>query len=111
MKTSPFLLLLAGFAVWSAAFLVLYAVQATGCHLGWHRIDIGPTSALRWLLIIILLLVLALLAGLLWLTRTARNRLRSAETAPLMQIAMSLQAAAFVATVITYGGVSWLMLC
>jgi len=28
-----------------------------------------------------------------------------------MQIAMSLQAAAFVATVITYGGVSWLMLC
>jgi len=49
-------LLLAGFSVWSAGFVLLYALQALGCAYGWawHR----P------ILVVAYVLVQALLAGL-----------------------------------------------
>lgn len=34
----------AGFIVWSIAFVALYAVQALGCEWGWHLRDVGPVS-------------------------------------------------------------------
>ena len=34
----------AGFVVWSIAFVALYAVQALGCEWGWHLRDVGPVS-------------------------------------------------------------------
>jgi ABC-type xylose transport system permease subunit len=111
MKAPSFALLLAGFVVWSGAFLLLYAVQATGCHLGWHEIQIGPSSALRLLLVSLFLLVLTLMGWLVWYTRAQRNRLEAEEFKSLLQIASLLQLAALVATLINYGGVLWLTLC
>lgn len=108
---SPFLLMLAGFVMWSAAFLLLYATQATGCHLGWHQITVGPTSGLRLLLLAIFVIVLALMGRLFWSTKAALNQPQQDESRSLIQIAVMLQFAAVVATLITYAGVSWLMLC
>lgn len=53
------ILLIAGFTLWSVAFVVLYALQALGCHFqwgAWHR----P------LLIIVYLVFLIPLAWLAW---------------------------------------------
>ena len=57
MKAPVFVLLLTGFVIWAGAFLLLYAAQATGCHLGWHRIEFGPISGLRLLLAVMLVVV------------------------------------------------------
>ncbi len=111
MKVSPFVLLLIGFVVWSAAFLMLYGAQATGCHLGWHRIDVGPISALRLLLVAMLLGTLALIGGLHRIATKGLPEPQTEEETGLRKIGGMLQAAALVATLITYGGVLWLTLC
>ena len=111
MKVSPFVLLLTGFVIWSGAFLLLYGMQATGCHFGWHQIDVGPTSALRLLLATILVLVLLLIGGLHWYAKRVLGEPQTDEAKLLLKIAGMLQAAALVSTLITYGGVMWLTLC
>lgn len=111
MKVSPFALVLTGFVIWSGAFLLLYGVQATGCHLGWHQVDVGPTSALRLLLGFMLVAILALIGGLHWITTRALTEPQTDEVRLLHKIAGMLHAAALVATLITYGGVMWLTLC
>lgn len=110
MPRPPFTLILTGFIIWSAAFLVLYGTQATGCRLGWHEVEIGPASALRWLLATMVVLVLALLVGLF---RSARIGGGSDMDAPdtLRQIVSAVHLAAIVSTFITYSGVFWLTLC
>jgi hypothetical protein len=111
MKAPTFALLLTGFVTWSGAFLLLYGAQATGCRLGWHEIIIGPTSALRLLLAAMLVGTLALIGGLHWYARRTLDPPKTDEAEMLIKIAGMLQAAALVATFITYGGVFWLTLC
>lgn len=51
---SPSLLLLvAGFGIWSSAFVSLYAANAIGCSFGWQNMDIGPISQNRLVLIVL----------------------------------------------------------
>lgn len=111
MKISPFLLLLTGFVIWSGAFLGLYGAQATGCHLGWHQVEIGPISALRLLLAVMLVATVLLIAGLHVIAARSLGEPQSENARLLIKIGGMLQAAALVATVITYGGVMWLTLC
>lgn len=111
MKLSPFVLLLTGFVIWSGAFLLLYGVQATGCHLGWHQLDVGPTSALRLVLAFMLIVTLGLIGGLHWYATRELTEPQTDEARLLHKIAGMLHVAALVATVITYGGVMWLTLC
>ncbi|MFN7125916.1 MAG: hypothetical protein ACK4M8_08530 [Allorhizobium sp.] len=111
MKAPAFVLLLTGFVIWAGAFLLLYAAQATGCHLGWHRIEVGPISGLRLILAAMLVLVLALIGGLHWYGQRALGEPQTDEAKLLMKIGGMLQAAALVSTLITYGGVLWLTLC
>ncbi|MGP9822811.1 hypothetical protein ACTZWW_22520 [Salinarimonas sp. NSM] len=56
--------LVAGFLVWSSAFLVLYGLHALGCAWGWEARAVGPTSALRLVLVLAWALHVALLAAL-----------------------------------------------
>ncbi|MBC2773657.1 hypothetical protein H6M51_12350 [Rhizobium sp. AQ_MP] len=111
MKVSPFVLLLTGFVIWSGAFLLLYGVQATGCHLGWHRLDVGPISALRLLLAVMLAATVGLIGGLHWYATRELTEPETDEARLLRTIAGMLQVAAMVATVITFFGVMWLTLC
>lgn len=111
MKAPTFPLLLTGFVIWSGAFLLLYGAQATGCHLGWHEMKIGPTSALRLLLAAMLVATLALIGGLHLYAKKTLEEPVTDEAKLLRKIAAMLQVAALVATLITYGGVFWLTLC
>lgn len=74
-RNQALLFMVLGFAVWAAAFSILYGVQGAGCELGWHRKPIGPLSLLRILLILICLLHLSILAWVFW-----RCRLGVADT-------------------------------
>lgn len=110
MRFSPFILILAGFIVWAAAFLLLYGLQATGCRLGWDQVALGPTSGLRWLLGAIVVSALALLSWLYWFgRRTLPMKAMSSDILP--QIATAAHVAAIVSTLVTYSGVFWLTLC
>lgn len=43
-KPGKLLLLVAGFLLWSSAFVVLYGLQGLGCRLGWDAVGLGPVS-------------------------------------------------------------------
>jgi hypothetical protein len=45
------LLLVAGFVIWSSAFVVLYGLNGLGCEAGWHQRGVGPVSLLRAVLL------------------------------------------------------------
>ncbi|THV20207.1 hypothetical protein [Peteryoungia ipomoeae] len=111
MKAPSFTFLLSGFLVWSVGFLLLYGVQATGCHLGWHEVPIGPISALRLILLALLAAMLALIGALVWHATKARRTAQSENIGILADIARLLQIAALASTVLVYAGVAWLTLC
>ncbi|MFD2238327.1 hypothetical protein [Aureimonas populi] len=57
-------LLLAGFILWSAAFVGLYTLLSFGCAYGWEEVALGPVTLQRAALVGAWLLSLAALAAL-----------------------------------------------
>jgi hypothetical protein len=96
-RTRLFAFMALGFGIWSLAFAVLYAVQATGCAFGWHTLAVGPVSLLRMLLIAIWVAHLAALAWLYVVCRQAAGG--AALDRFLARAAAALTAAAIAATV------------
>jgi len=97
-------LLLAGWVVWAAGFLLLYAVQATGCRMGWHEEALGPVSALR----IALIGVAAIVACAIVLVWKRAERVR--DRSPLGRIVRLANGAAALAA-LCFAGVLWLSPC
>ena len=64
LRLPSLILLVAGFVIWSSAFVALYGALSVGCAFGWDAVLFGPVSALRALLIALWLLHLAMLAML-----------------------------------------------
>ncbi|MBR0556905.1 hypothetical protein J5J10_14550 [Ciceribacter sp. L1K23] len=104
MTRNPFIALLAGFVVWSAAFLFLYGLQATGCHLGWHTVDFGGISLLRVLLLVSLIATIGTLLVI-------RLRLRPAGETGLLARIVNLANLAAVISTFCFVGVAWLTMC
>lgn len=90
-------LLIAGFVVWSAAFLGIYAVQATGCAMG-----VDPV-VLRWALIALTVAAILVCLGIAGVSLRWRGVLRIS--------AICASVAALVATALTFTGVLWMQLC
>jgi hypothetical protein len=111
MRTFPFVGLLAGFTLWSGAFLLLYAAQATGCKLGWQDIPLGPASLHRVVLSAILLSALALfyLIAKRWLQPT--KDASDDDRQHLLRISARVHMAAAASTLATFAGIFWLSLC
>jgi hypothetical protein len=100
-RNQAFVFMALGFAIWTLAFSLLYAVQATGCELGWHRQSVGPLSLLRGLLII---LWVAHMAALAWLFLFCQRALatvpaRATSNVFLWRASAALTVTAMVATV------------
>lgn len=111
MRTFSLVGLLAGFTLWSGAFLVLYAAQANGCKLGWQEVPLGPTSLLRIVLSAILLSALALFYQMekRWLRPT--EEASDDERQHLLSISARVHLAATASTLVTFAGIFWLSLC
>lgn len=96
-------LVLAGWIVWAAGFLLLYALQATGCRMEWHEQAIGPVSALR-LALAGAAAVLAVILIVLWKKAGRRDRSALGRIARLANGAAALGALCF-------AGVLWFSPC
>lgn len=87
--------LLVGFAIWGAAFNVLYALQHLGCHFGWapatHRIALIAGFAIA----------VAILGGALAL-QISLMRNRGPEATPMDRIGVGATLAALAATTINF---------
>lgn len=96
------LLGIAGFIVWSSAFVALYALQGLGCALRWDALQTLGTNRLTLMLGALWLLHLALLAALGWFSlRRWRPRPQQFQSVDNFLAAMTCLcvASALVATV------------
>ncbi|MFP3943103.1 MAG: hypothetical protein ACLFWF_04385 [Alphaproteobacteria bacterium] len=90
--------LVAGFLLWSSAFLMSYGAHALGCEYGWDRLSLGPVSALRLVLIGILLVHAAAFFILLALIRRLGRQSVYGGEGLIGRLSFRLAAAALLAT-------------
>lgn len=109
----PLALLLAGFVLWSLAFVVLYGMQATGCRLGWDSVALmGWISVQRAVLVLVFLGFLAAHFGLYLALRGQRQRVGEDTSGNFSRKAgAQLALAALGAAVFCFAGVFWLSAC
>lgn len=112
-RGGPFTLLLAGFVLWSIAFIVLYGMQATGCSLGWQAVEIAGSLTLQRLVLVVLFVAfLAAHLVLYRMLRTPRRRKADGNASGFAGDAgQTLALAAFGASVFCFSGVLWLTAC
>jgi hypothetical protein len=91
------LLLVAGFVLWSSAFVVLYGIQALGCHLGWDDISLGPVTLNRTALLAVWVVHLCLI-GLL-AAALARRRASAGDLPFIERAGLALTFCALAATI------------
>jgi hypothetical protein len=104
----PMAMLLAGFVLWSIAFVVLYGAQATGCRLGWQTIEIvGPVTLQRMVLVALFLGAVALHVLLYLLLRRASAPEGDSTHAFSRDAGGLLAAAALGAALLTVAGGLW----
>ncbi|WP_158044781.1 hypothetical protein [Skermanella pratensis] len=98
-RSGKLLLLVAGFLLWSSAFVVLYGLQGLGCRLGWEDMDLGPVSLNRGAL----LAAWVLHVGLIGVMAAIQARRRSADRgdAFIDRAGLALTFCALVATIWT----------
>lgn len=88
--------ILAGYVVWAAAFLGIYALQATGCAGGWPGLRVMLLAAMG-------LAIAANGAALLWSARADQPFARN--------VGLTTNATALLASALTFSGVVWMPLC
>ncbi|ASY66948.1 hypothetical protein SJ05684_b59660 (plasmid) [Sinorhizobium sojae CCBAU 05684] len=114
MINNPIISIMAGFLVWSVLFVVLYGVQATGCHLAGPEVStIGTWPALRAVLIALFLVSFAVI---ILFHRRARRRQMHRRSGNDMdafsrEVATHVWLGTAIATPLCFGGVVWLTLC
>ena len=104
MNGATLLGLFATWIGWAGSFLVLYALQATGCRAGWDGQTIGSISVLRLLLVATAACIVLILVGLSW--KVTHSRLEPSLT----RISVLANGAAILAT-LCFAGVLWLRMC
>jgi hypothetical protein len=107
------LLVLAGFAIWGAAFNILYGALSLGCEMGWHQRMLGTISLQRSILLILWTIHLALHVGLLvWLWRRRAATPALPTLGSFVQIVtLAVAAAGLAATLVTGSLVAFLTPC
>jgi hypothetical protein len=113
----PLVMITATFVVWTAAFLVLYAAQATGCRLELQQAassgpGLGTVSILRLALIGLAIISLASVSVTILMLRRARLTHLAPETETFIRAVCShVCLASLCATVFCFAGVVWLTPC
>lgn len=106
-RYAPAFMLLSGFTLWSAAFLIIYMAQATGCHLGWHQsMVLGPLTLQRAMLIALFLLA----CGLHVVLMRGFERRDGGDTFAY-RAGRTLALSALVTSVMCFSVVFWLTAC
>lgn len=99
-------LLVAGFLVWTSAFIVLYAMLSVGCRFGWDDVELTPGLTLQRVQLVVIFLVH--LAGAALLVLAFRQR---AGVSFLHGAAFGTALAAFGSTLFSFVAVFALTTC
>lgn len=95
--------MIAGFVVWSVAFVILYGVHGVGCAYGWDTVTVGPTNLQRLVQVALWLAFLPPLAGLaLWLRQQRRRAAGDAARRWVALVGETTAWAGLAATLITF---------
>ncbi|MGE0418083.1 MAG: hypothetical protein AB7O80_14865 [Acetobacteraceae bacterium] len=112
---SPLAMLLSGFVLWSLAFVVLYGMQATGCHFGWHTMLLAGAVTVQRAVLVGLFLVFVAFHVVLYvvLLRAVANgtAARDEPEGFSREAGLHLALAAFGAAIFCFSGVFWLSAC
>ncbi len=103
MKGGTLWTAMGGLVGWAAAFAVVYALHGVGCATGWDRLNLGPFSLQRVVLVLSWLVCVALLTLWLWRVRAWRGRTDptpSAGATPLLQRLAEMSAWAGLAAIL-----------
>lgn len=103
--------LIAGFTVWSIAFVALYAMLSVGCAFGWHLMPVaGPVTVQRIVLVALFALSIGAAVGTVVLARAA-SRAEPRGSPDLARIGMLAAWAALASSVVNFGPVFFLSAC
>lgn len=112
MKLPDMAWAIAGFVIWSAAFVIIYGLHGIGCAYGWDAIPIGPTNLQRFVQVAVWL---AFLPPLVMLAlRLRRRRLQSEPGEPKRWMALVGETTAWgalAATIITFAPTATTSVC
>lgn len=103
--------LVAGFAIWSSGFVLLYGVHALGCRAGWTGMEFGPLSVQRVVLLAIWIAHIAAGLALFAPLRVAARRWNGGAGRFLNAASVAVTAAAVVSTVWIGAPVLFLAVC
>lgn len=103
----------AGFAAWSAIFVIMYGVQALGCRLDWQSVPIVGTLSLQRMMQVVLYLGSLIVAlGLWqWLLMLSKVETASATDQFLLNVSTKAGLAALGAVAFCFAGALWLTAC
>ncbi len=89
MSAARLLLAVSGLIVWSSGFVMLYAGLSIGCKAGVHQTGVLGANLLTALLFVVLIVHLAVLAGLQWHALTLWRRERGTGGYPAFLAALT----------------------
>ncbi|AHB49246.1 hypothetical protein W911_13815 [Hyphomicrobium nitrativorans NL23] len=103
----------AGFVAWAAVFVVIYGMQAVGCRLAWHEVELFGSISLQRLQQISLYAVGLVVSFVLYrhLSSERRRTPSDATAGFLARVSTYGALAAFAAVAISFAGVLWLSTC
>lgn len=103
----------AGFAVWSAAFILLYGLQAIGCRIGWNTMEFMYGISIQRF-VQVALYVSSLIASIVlycWLRVRAQDTRAHAAVVFVNEASVNGALAALGAIAFCFAGVAWLTAC
>lgn len=112
MKAPGLVWAIAGFVIWSVAFVTIYSLHGIGCASGWEAIRVGPTSLQRLVQVLLWVAFLPPLLALALRLRRFRQKF-PADTARrwLALVGETIAWAGLAATLITFASTITASVC
>jgi len=112
MKVPALAWTIAGFVIWSVAFVTIYGLHGIGCAYGWDAVTVGPTNLQRLVQVFLWLAFLPpLLALALWLRRLREQFAGDASRRWLTLVGETLAWSGLAATIITFAPTATTSVC
>lgn len=112
-RTGRLSLVAVGFTAWAVAFIAIYGMQAVGCRLAWHEVEVFDSMSLQRLQQILLYAIGLGASVVLYRALSAESRRAPRDTTAgfLANVSAYGALAAVGAVAVSFAGVLWLSAC
>lgn len=112
MKVLALAWAIAGFVIWSVAFVTIYGLHGIGCAYGWDMVTVGPTNLQRLVQVCLwLVFLLPLLALALWFRQRRQRSVGDASRRWMVLLGETIAWAGLAATIITFASTVTASVC